>query len=96
MAFHVFTKARANDEIRDAATWYEEQQSELGHRFLDELEKVFRHLENDPLIFQKKYGETREAPLNVFPFVVTYQVEDDTVIVFAVFHTSRNPSEKPR
>lgn len=95
MGFRVFTKARANDEIRDAASWYEDQHTGLGHRFLDELESVFLHLEKNPLMFQKKYGETREAPLAVFPFVVLFQVDGNTVLVFAVFHTSRSPTQKP-
>lgn len=94
MKFEVLTKPRANQEILEAATWYEDQQAGLGLRFLDELEKLLSHLENEPLIFEEKHFETREAPLNVFPFIVIYGIEGNTVIVHAVFHTSRNPNRK--
>ncbi|MCF8464957.1 MAG: type II toxin-antitoxin system RelE/ParE family toxin [Flavobacteriales bacterium] len=94
MKFEVFTKPEANKEILEAAGWYEDQQLGLGLRFLDELENVLFHLEKEPLIFEKKHLETREAPLQIFPFVVVYQVDGNTVIVLAVFHTSRNPTGK--
>ncbi|MGB0368465.1 MAG: type II toxin-antitoxin system RelE/ParE family toxin [Flavobacteriales bacterium] len=94
MTFTVFTKPRANSEIKDAVNWYEKQQIGLGLRFLDELEKVFTYLETSPLAFQKKYNEVREVPINVFPFVVLYEVEETVVTVYAVFHTNQHPEKK--
>jgi len=67
----------------------------LGIRFLDELENVFIEIKANPFLFQKKYGETTQAGLSVFPFVLLYQVEEEIVVVFAVFHTSRNPAKRP-
>jgi len=95
MSFQVFNKLRAEQEILEAASWYEEQQLGLGIRFLDELENVFIEIKANPFLFQKKYGETTQVGLSVFPFVLLYQVEEEIVVVFAVFHTSRNPAKRP-
>lgn len=95
MNFQVINEPRAKQEILDAASWYEEQQAGLGERFLDELDKVVHQIEANPRLFPKKFGQTRQASLSVFPFVILYQIEVDVVLVFAVFHTSRNPAKRP-
>lgn len=44
--------------------------------------------------FKKVSNERRQTTVKEFPFVVIYEVFDNTIIVFAVFHTSRNPNDK--
>lgn len=41
-------------------------------------------------------GERRQTTVRKFPFVVIYEVFDNTFDVSAVFHTSRNPNDKIR
>ena len=95
MKFAVFNTKDADEDIRKASRWHEEQQAGLGFKFLDDVENILIFLEDRPAIFQKKHGEIREAPLKKFPFVVLFRIEEpDSVTVFAFFHTSKNPKKK--
>lgn len=95
MKFSVYNKPEANQDIYDASQWYEEQKQGLGFDFIDDVEELLGYLESNPEIFQKKHGEIREAPLKRFSYVVLYSIENEkNVIVFAVFHTSKNPNKK--
>ncbi|MBL4585671.1 MAG: type II toxin-antitoxin system RelE/ParE family toxin [Flavobacteriales bacterium] len=95
MRFLVFSTPEADQEIPEAALWYEEQQQGLGSEFLNDVELILNFLEDRPEIFQKKHGEIREAPLKKFPFIVLYRIEQpETITVFAFFHTSKDPKKK--
>jgi hypothetical protein len=37
--------------------------------------------------------EFRHAPLRRFPFEIFYEVIDDSIIVYSVFHCSQNPQK---
>jgi plasmid stabilization system protein ParE len=96
MSFVIYNRPEANKDIDEAVDWYEQQQTGLGLDFLDELESMLLHLETQPLLFQKRYRNVHQAPMHRFPFVLLYQVEDEsTVSLLAVFHTSKNPEKKP-
>ena len=82
----------AKADIREAALWYNEKQKGLGKRFTAEVrEKV--HFIKQPKASNVRYDSVRTAVLNVFPFMIHYTINESnkTVIVSAVFHTSRNP-----
>lgn len=87
-------KQEAVREIEDAYYYYEEQQAGLGDIFLRFLDKSFKSITNSSSGFKKISNERRQVVVNKFPFVVVYEVFDNTIVVFAVFHTSRNPSDK--
>lgn len=74
--------------------YYESKSLGLGERFLLTVEEYFEIIKNNPKQFQVKREEIREAYLQKFPFIIVYQIIKDTIIVYSVFHTSRNPSTK--
>ncbi len=90
--YNLIIKEEAAIEIEDAYLWYESKQKNLGERFLEVLNKCFLSIIASPGIFAKKYREMRQAPLKSFPFVVLYEIEEKNIVVYAVFHTSRNPN----
>lgn len=48
-------------------------------------------LENNPLLFQKVYGEKRRAVIRRFGYNVIYKVVDADVYVLAIMDGSRDP-----
>jgi plasmid stabilization system protein ParE len=74
-----------------AAFWYENQLTGLGIRFLDELDEVFRHIENNPRQFPTLEREARRALLRHFPYGVYFAEGADEVVVLAVLHLHREP-----
>ena len=50
-------------------------------------------LSGNPMIFQARYKQIRQAPVRDFPIQVHYLVEEKAkmVVVLAVLHAARNP-----
>jgi len=87
----------ARQELRDAIIWYEEQQNDLGYELLQEIRKSITSIIQNPTINRITFNERREAFVNRFPYKIVYTIEIDSIIVvYAFFHSSRNPKEKFR
>ena len=84
-------KPDAEDDIDEAARWYEDQRKNIGTEFLNELGEVLNRIKSNPFLFQKKYRNVHIAFLRRFPFGIYFAVEQQQVFVIAVLHTSRNP-----
>jgi plasmid stabilization system protein ParE len=93
MSFKVKFLPDAQSDAREIIDWYEEQQNDLGVRFLASLSVTLILIGESPMIFQKKYREVRQAPVNDFPILVHYLVEEEneSVVVLAVMHSARDP-----
>ncbi len=92
MKFKLIVKEEAEQDMTESFEYYEEQQSGLGAEFLDEVESYFNQLINYPEHYQKN-EEIRTAVLHRFPHKIIYEVEKEFVVVYAVFHSKRNPNE---
>lgn len=79
---------------KEAYDWYEEQKPGLGDLFLAELNRCYSKLEKNPLHYQKLKRNYRHLVLNKFPYVLIFELIEDDIIIFAVFHTARNPKLK--
>jgi plasmid stabilization system protein ParE len=91
MSFNIVFKEEASLDVFDAMKWYESRQVALGNRFLDEIEKHLRILEQEPQLFQIRKNNWRYCPLRRFPYLIVYEIEKEDVIVYAVFNTHQNP-----
>jgi plasmid stabilization system protein ParE len=94
MPYRVILKPGAEADIDDAYNWYEDQQLGLGKAFLDELVFYYKKLEAQPTSFHKVIKKYRQAALKRFPFVIVFEIEKTDVVIYSVFHTSRNPKNK--
>lgn len=92
--YSLIIKPRAILMTKNAYDWYEEQKPGLGEEFLDELDGIYNKLSSHPEYFGKVKKNFRQAALQRFPFVIVYEIIKTEVVVFAVFHTSRNPRLK--
>ncbi|HKU51214.1 MAG TPA: hypothetical protein VJQ25_02010, partial [Nitrospira sp.] len=72
---------RQSDLDIQAAALYEDQRGGLGKRFLNELDEVFRRIENNPRQFPTLEGEARRALLRHFPYGVYFAEGADEVVV---------------
>jgi len=83
----------AQAEFDEAAAWYEGQRPGLGADFVAEVQKVPDTISQHPDRYPVAEGDVREAAVCRFPYCVYDRVKPDRVVVIAVFHTSRDPSE---
>ena len=81
----------AKNDIQEIVEYYDRVSPKITDHFLEDLYTDLELLQSNPGLFQLKYRETRVRYMKKFPFGVHYMVKEDTVIVLAVLHTSRNP-----
>lgn len=83
----------AKKDIRDSFLWYEQKQRGLGKRFTAQIRDKVHFIVQKPESFCVKYDNVRTVGLSIFPFMIHYWVDEShkTIIISAVFHTSRNP-----
>ncbi len=88
---NVTLRAEAQEDLEDAAQWYEEQRRGLGGRLLDEALRTIGLIAESPRSYPRVHGELRRAVTRRFPFGIFYLIENDGVVVIAVMHASRDP-----
>lgn len=96
MKYDLIIKEEALADIQSGYDYYEDRKKGLGLRFVDNLDDCFERLKLYPYHHQIRRKPYREALLKVFPYLVIYEIEDENIIFFAVFNTSRNPTKKPK
>ena len=88
---------QAEEELYEAARWYEEQVPGLGGDLLTEVEHWLDAVPETPIAWPKWKGAARLDPsirralLGRFPFAIAYQAFEQRVLVLAFAHTSRRP-----
>lgn len=86
---------RAREDLEIAFSWYEEQRYGLGLEFLDCLEAAIETIFQMPQLYAKHHSDFRRALLRRFPFAIFYTIEQDEVIVHAVFDNRQDPARLP-
>ena len=92
MSLVVSFRPLARVEYQDAAAHYDAQRAGLGPEFEAKVWATLAVLAEFPERYPVADGETREAPVERFPYCVYYRVRPGRVVVVAVFHQSRDPS----
>ena len=92
----IILRARAEHDIRGIFEWYESQQSRLGDEFLSQLRDVLEAVRARPESAPVIYKNVRRAVVPKFPYLVFYVAESVRVVVLAVLHSSRRPTNWPR
>ncbi len=87
-------KEEARKDIIEAAQWYATRLEGLDKRFVQYLEDVISIVQYNPKTYKKIYKDFRQAALKKFPYVVIYELEKDTIIIYSVFHAKQHPRKK--
>lgn len=86
----VFTQA-ARAELIDAQDWYEGEARGLGRRFQQAIAVLAEQVGANPRQFPIVFKNVRRALLRRFPYSLFFVVEEETVLIIACFHASRDP-----
>ena len=85
----------AKRDLREAVSWYRQRNPELANRFLDEVYKVLGLLERFPHtggpVFGIKDLDTRQLPVDTFPYQVVFRRYKYRIAVLAIAHERRRP-----
>lgn len=91
--YNIIIKPEAEFDATIAAIWYNKKRDGLGNEFLLSLDAIFNTIGRNPNQFQIIHNNIRRALTARFPFGVFFIVENKTIYVLAVLHTSKNPTE---
>ena len=84
---------RAKQEVREAAFYYESIRKGLGKLFYKEFKNHSLPLNNFPF-FEEKYNIVRVLPLNKFPYLIHFTVNESekTVSIQAITNNHQDPN----
>jgi ParE toxin of type II toxin-antitoxin system, parDE len=84
---------KAEEDILESIDWYNQEKSNLGFEFYDQLTEAIGTIEQSPKLFAVRFKTVRAAPLKRFPFLIYYKIleSENRVIILGALHTSRNP-----
>ncbi len=92
----------AEIDLAESVEWYAVRKPGLEVEFIMEVDSTFQRIVANPLAFAEKYKRKntwiRAAPLDRFPFMVLfiYNIQEELIIIIAVWHTARNPQKLRR
>ena len=84
-------------DLEHAWTWYEDHERGLGDRFLDAIHAAVLPASRWPNAGTPALRDVddeiieRKLPAHGFPYAVRYRIQDDRLIVMAVYHEHRHP-----
>ena len=84
-------RRQAEDEIDDAAAWYERNQPGLGSAFTQAVISALSAIAQQPSAYPPVGRGARRFIIRRFPYVIVYRVQDDVIVVYACIHTHRDP-----
>jgi len=92
MEYRVIIRPEAEDDLKEAFSWYEDRRKGLGYNFLLQVEAGLRFIERNPVIRPPEYKGTRKYLIKRFPYKIIYLVENKKILVLAIIHGKRSPN----
>ena len=89
----ILFRPEARAEVLEAQAWYESRAVGLGLEFARVVDAAVASAARNPEAFAQVAGVCRRVLLRKFPFSLVFRVRADELLVLAVFHHRRNPSE---
>jgi plasmid stabilization system protein ParE len=81
----------AEEEMIEAARYYESKSDGLGSEFLAEVERTIESIKAHPSAAAIIRSHIRRRLLNRFPFGLLYAIDDNHILILAVMHLRRRP-----
>lgn len=94
MKHMIYIRPEAEHDLKEAYAWYEAQIPGLGADFLLHVDAQLKSLQRSPLQNPVVHQEVRRCLIRRFPYSIFYIVEDERVVVLAVFHAKRDPKAR--
>lgn len=86
MKYEIRFDSKAENDVLEAAQYYERQRTKLGNEFLDRLKEASEIIQNHPRLFPLSHRNYRRALLRQFPYALYYRLEHKNILVCAVLH----------
>jgi plasmid stabilization system protein ParE len=82
----------AEAELAEARTWYAVQREGLDDALTKRVDETLQRIIAAPYAYPIVYRQLRRAVIRQFPFAIFYEPAINEILVFAIYHSSRNPN----
>jgi len=89
MTFPLIVKPMAEADIEFGRDFYNNIRPQLSYDFLFEIDKCIELILSNPLRRATEFKEIRRLHLQRFPYVISYIIEGNLIVVIAVTHNQR-------
>ena len=76
----------AEQELYEAAYWYESKETGLGKHFRNEVFHILDRIVDDPLLWRERTGGYRRVNCPIFPYYVPFFIRGNAIIIAAIAH----------
>jgi plasmid stabilization system protein ParE len=91
--FRILFEPTADRELEEAIRWYKRQRPGLEDELAREVNRCLKRIQASPEMYARVKKDYRRAMIDRFPYAIYYEFIADTIIVYSIFHGSRNPSD---
>ena len=78
-------RPEAENDLREAFSWYEDKRLGLGYDFLLQTDAGIRFIERNPEVCSPDYKGTRRHIINRFPYKIIYLFENKEQLFLLLF-----------
>ena len=89
--YSVEISREAESDFDKSYDYYYDISPDIGDAFFKSINACFEAIQELPLSYQVIHRNIRRFTLKRFPFVIYYVVDNQTIKIITIFHTSRNP-----
>ena len=86
----------AEKELFEAAQWYSQQAVGLDYEFIRCIDEAMARIVRAPLMFSVVHRDRRRIIVKRFPYSIIFDVMEDEILIYAIFHFSRSPKRLKR
>ena len=92
MTYRLETHERVAEDVENGRLSYEELRPGLGDELFGEVYTSMLKLQENPFLFQKRYGEFRIVITKRFCYKIVYRIDEAMIYVIAVRHPAQHPT----
>ena len=81
----------AEADLAEARAWYGRHRAGLDTALMMRVDETLLRIVDTPRLYPIAYRQLRRAVLRQFPLAIFYDVVQDEIRVFAVYHVRRDP-----
>lgn len=77
----------AEYELLEAAQWYKQRSFGLDYEFVRCIDEAIKRVGRTPLMFPEVHRGRRRVLVKRFPYSIIFDVTEDEILIYAIFHS---------
>lgn len=90
MPYKIKITPTAFKDLQKAIEYYNGEQKGLGRKFYSSVKAMFSKLTKVPASGSFLYDSVRFRVMHNFPHIIIYELQENKILVYRIFHTSQS------